>query len=275
MIGRANALLCPSRGRSAGALTNIEDWTDFIYVGNIFEGSDDRVAMIICPPENHGGKFGHVVWRTGFVERLPPSNVKSLIKSPWVMATNADEAEISFLKRQVKIRIPKPLMAYYGTNDTSFKPPGTNTTLSIFDEMGGQPAYSSVVVEADRDLTGDEWVEKPLHQNLSRFTRCEPIAERILSDAKPKIEKMTVTELMNNLKRWGGHDALTGYVGVVVYAKGNRMIIAEIKSRPPTEREVLAHWVNDRMVLAVDPNGENLDVYEVARDLLPQSKSNQ
>lgn len=53
--------LCPGSGNQAGALTNIDEWTDFIYIGGISAGIYHS-AQVISPPENHGGRFGYVFW---------------------------------------------------------------------------------------------------------------------------------------------------------------------------------------------------------------------
>jgi len=48
------------------------------------------VAILICPPENHNGEFGHVIFGGGAkMIRLPPEKVRALIKEPWSMPSSA------------------------------------------------------------------------------------------------------------------------------------------------------------------------------------------
>ena len=105
----------PSTGHIPGAVTNIEAWTDYIYVGNGMEGCMCDVALLISPPENHGGSFGYVVWGCGEVVKLPADQIRSLIKQPWCMPTKArcggfDE----FAKPQIQIHIPDRFHLLYG-----------------------------------------------------------------------------------------------------------------------------------------------------------------
>ena len=81
--------VCPCSGHAAGSMTNVEDWTDYIYLSGRHMDNTMLldVATLICPPENHGGQFGHVVWGGGWVERLPAEKIRALIKEPWCMPT--------------------------------------------------------------------------------------------------------------------------------------------------------------------------------------------
>src|ERR1051326_1752250 len=88
---RPGIFVCPSSGYIAGSMTNVDEWTDYIYLS--FRGPEDMLldtATIICPPENHGGKYGHVVWGDGGrAIRLKADQVRALIKEPWCMPTQA------------------------------------------------------------------------------------------------------------------------------------------------------------------------------------------
>src|SRR5689334_13284122 len=80
--------VCPATGHAAGRMASVEDWTDYIYVAGPYDFMAD-VAVLICPPENHGGKYGHILWGSGVIEELPPDRIKALIKEPWCMPTAA------------------------------------------------------------------------------------------------------------------------------------------------------------------------------------------
>jgi hypothetical protein len=62
--------ILPGSGSKIGNMESVEDWTDFIYVGNNTELVPD-VALIISPPENHGGEYGYVVEVDGVFVKLP------------------------------------------------------------------------------------------------------------------------------------------------------------------------------------------------------------
>lgn len=99
--------VCPGSGHEAGAMTNVEDWTDFIYVGNHEDIQDPDFALLISPPENHGGRFGLVLWHGGNVVRLSPEQTRRLIEAPWFLATNAPNDHIEGLKRILTVQVPK------------------------------------------------------------------------------------------------------------------------------------------------------------------------
>lgn len=82
--------ICPSSGHAPGSMTNVNQWTDYIYLSGAQMDSSMLldVATLICPPENHGGQYGHVVWGGGGVVRLPPDQIRALIKEPWSKPTS-------------------------------------------------------------------------------------------------------------------------------------------------------------------------------------------
>ena len=79
--------VCPNSGHGCGSMTNLNEWTDYIYLSGerLDEGYIAKTAIIICPPENHGGKFGHVTWGGGGTDRLLADKVQALIKDPTCM----------------------------------------------------------------------------------------------------------------------------------------------------------------------------------------------
>lgn len=119
-------LVCPTTGHVPGAISNVEDWTDYVYVGNGDDGGMCDVALLISPPENHGGKFGYVLWGCGNVTQLDASHVRALIKAPWCLPARAREDTFvredgfdKFVKPTIKVRIPARFAGIYaGTNNT-------------------------------------------------------------------------------------------------------------------------------------------------------------
>ena|SRR5205809_5791817 len=104
----------PSTSHTPGMATNVDEWTDYIYVGSGMEGCMCDVALLISPPENHGGSFGYVVWGCGEVVKFPADQVRALIKEPWGMPTQArcggfDE----FAKPHIMIHVPDRFRSIY------------------------------------------------------------------------------------------------------------------------------------------------------------------
>ncbi len=105
----------PGTGHRPGAASEVESWTDYVYVGNGMEVCMCDVALLISPPENHGGSFGYVVWGCGEVVKLPADQIRALVKQPWCMPTKArcggfDE----FAKPQIQIHMPDRFHLIYG-----------------------------------------------------------------------------------------------------------------------------------------------------------------
>jgi hypothetical protein len=118
----SNYFVCPDTGTHAGTMTNVDDWTDYIYVGNSID-SIPSVALIISPPENHHGKYGYVVTPDRGIMRLPPSEVRALVIEPWLLATNETAAHIDDVKRYIKVNVPLKLQPYYTNVNNWIRPP--------------------------------------------------------------------------------------------------------------------------------------------------------
>lgn len=108
----AKLFVCPGTANRPGSLTNIEDWTDYIYVGDAWQAVP-FAALVISPPENHQGKFGFVLCQGLIVLQLPPNQIRMLIKEPWLLATNTPSDNIDYLKQRMVVRVPKRLKAFY------------------------------------------------------------------------------------------------------------------------------------------------------------------
>jgi hypothetical protein len=107
-----NLFVCPGTGSQAASMRTVEEWADYIYIGNVWEGVS-RTALVLSPPENHGGDYGYVVCVDGYITRLPAAQCRPLVKEPWRMNTNASASNIDYLKNRVSVRVPKRLRPYY------------------------------------------------------------------------------------------------------------------------------------------------------------------
>jgi hypothetical protein len=118
--------VCPDSGHSVGAMSNVVQWTDYIHVTGPPESMMLDVAVLICPPENHNGEFGHVIFGDGAkMIRLPAEKVRALVKEPWSMPSSArnsiriygsDGKTIPFaeqMRTTTTIHIPERLRSVY------------------------------------------------------------------------------------------------------------------------------------------------------------------
>jgi hypothetical protein len=131
--------------------------------------------------------------------------------------------------------------------------------LTILDRVLTKADYSNAIVQAERDLPGDEWREKPWRHNVSRTQREYSVGGRMLAEIKPGLKAMSVTELISSLKVAPYPEgALTNkYEGVAayVYMNGNEAIIGEIKSRPTNELQVLRTLAIPKVEVYEGPQG--------------------
>jgi len=110
----ASLFICPSTREKPADMPNVEQWSDFIYVANLPDlATDKRLPVLISPPENHGGKYGYVVWLTGEVVRLPSSDIRKLIAEPWHLATDAPPREADQWKNKAQVRLPARFRKLY------------------------------------------------------------------------------------------------------------------------------------------------------------------
>src|SRR5215510_4950183 len=95
----SNLFVCPATGRKPGALTNVDEWTDYIYFAN--QGDYHfHVPLIICPPENHGGKSGNILLGNLERSRISHREAQSLIEKPWCMAKELTPIELQEVKER-------------------------------------------------------------------------------------------------------------------------------------------------------------------------------
>ncbi len=109
--------VCPGTGSKPGLMGEIEEWTDYIYIGGLTDNALQNAAQIISPPENHNGKYGYVLFVDGSVWRLPPEQVRRLIKNPFSMATNEPADVVAYESKRITVNVPKRLKLYYPSGD--------------------------------------------------------------------------------------------------------------------------------------------------------------
>jgi len=98
--------ICPGSNHPTAAESSVEDWGDFIYIAGEEEGDDLELAILISPPENHGGSFALVMWKGGYASRVSPEQARRLIREPWCMVKNIKSTDIDSLKKRLSVRVP-------------------------------------------------------------------------------------------------------------------------------------------------------------------------
>jgi prepilin-type processing-associated H-X9-DG protein len=114
-----NLFVCSESKGLSGSMSDVEDWTDLIYVGNLTYCGVTGAALVISPPENHGGYYGYVLFCDGSVAKLPAQQVRKLIDDPFAMATldQSPSNTVENIKNErsrAVVNVPKMLKKFYG-----------------------------------------------------------------------------------------------------------------------------------------------------------------
>jgi len=61
-------LLCPATDHEAGRKDDADHWTDFVVVTHSTVTQEPHTPFIFCPPQNHGGMGGNILFSDGMVK---------------------------------------------------------------------------------------------------------------------------------------------------------------------------------------------------------------
>lgn len=76
----ATTFVCPHSGSATGEISDVMKWTDYIYIQGLNPSSPTNIPILICPPVNHGGRGGYVLWQ-GNVQWKPAEEIEKLLAS--------------------------------------------------------------------------------------------------------------------------------------------------------------------------------------------------
>ena len=108
LVYNRTLFVCPDTGNRPGSSTNVADWSDYIYIGNLPDLLEDtRVPLLICPPENNHEKCGYVVWLDGSVSQLSSEETRRLIAAPFMLATKIPTEKCAELRKRVVVQVPR------------------------------------------------------------------------------------------------------------------------------------------------------------------------
>jgi hypothetical protein len=112
IITNSAVFVCSATGHKPGSMTNVDQWTDYIYFASAPE-LYDQIPVVICPPENHGGRFGHVIWQGRNSDRLTPAQIAELIREPWSMQAPLSSLALARYQESIVVHIPERLRNIY------------------------------------------------------------------------------------------------------------------------------------------------------------------
>jgi hypothetical protein len=104
----------PGSTNQTTSISSIEQWTDYIYIGNGIPMPG--AALMISPPENHGGNSGYVLLQGGVVLRMSPVEIRRLIANPLMLVSNQPPQVVEYQRNRITVCIPDKLLPYYPTN---------------------------------------------------------------------------------------------------------------------------------------------------------------
>ena len=136
-----NLFVAASSGSRPGLMKDVEDWTDYIYVGGIDIGIDQTVQLV-SPPENHRGKFGFVIYVNGVSQLLTPEEIRLRLKAPWMDDHYANSNTVETIKQRMVLRVPKKLESAYPPSiypraykTSPSRPPRQRNTQTLTNEL--------------------------------------------------------------------------------------------------------------------------------------------
>lgn len=83
-------LTCPAANMPPGALSDIDRWSGYTLVTGISTKSHPSSVFVYCPPENHGGRCGHVAFIDGHVETLTKDEFETLLAERGIVEEEAE-----------------------------------------------------------------------------------------------------------------------------------------------------------------------------------------
>jgi hypothetical protein len=104
---------CCNTTNPSTASGSVDKWTDYILIGNTPVDWIPQAPIVISPPENHGGKYGYVLYPGLTISRFPADTVRALIREPWCLATNESSDVVEFYKTSVHVQVPDRFRSIY------------------------------------------------------------------------------------------------------------------------------------------------------------------
>jgi prepilin-type processing-associated H-X9-DG protein len=79
-INQPKLFICPHSGNKPGELSNVDKWTDYKVISGLTTASPPEAVVAFCPPQNHGGKGGNILYNDGSVIWANATDFWKLVK---------------------------------------------------------------------------------------------------------------------------------------------------------------------------------------------------
>jgi len=106
----ANTYVCKSSGHKPGDMATVDQWTDYILVGNLRASDSARAVLAFCKPESHKGKGTNVLYVDGSVQWLSSTAFERLLMTPSEFFGTVDSKKLSELQQRAKLPVPYDAM---------------------------------------------------------------------------------------------------------------------------------------------------------------------
>jgi hypothetical protein len=80
-------LRCPAVKTPGGAAREIDAWSGYKLVPGARTASDRSPIVLYCPPANHGGRYGHIVFSDTRVERVTAEQFEARLAEHGIVHT--------------------------------------------------------------------------------------------------------------------------------------------------------------------------------------------
>lgn len=118
---RSSVFICPGTHHEAGALTNIQEWTDYAYVSGLPANAPANCVLAFCLPECHRGEGANVASVDGQISWFPREPYKDsagtvhpsfreLTNDPTLFYGTTNEVVLADLKKRTRIIWPQKMM---------------------------------------------------------------------------------------------------------------------------------------------------------------------
>lgn len=134
----------------------------------------------------------------------------------------------------------------------------------MFEEILAKPDVIERVRIAEKELPTDKWSDRSKigHTNDSLFERECGLAHELLEQMRPRLEKMSASELLNELV--GSESQGVRYY---VYRDGNAMIIEQLKTLPKPELKALQNLKIEDRGIFTGSGGRSLSMKQLIEEL--------
>lgn len=127
-VGSGELFICPAAGKRPADVPQGEQRTDFVIVPHLITNHPGNVALAFCPPGNHGGAGGHILFVDGSVQWFELADFSNVLERGRTACGDPAGREPMFLclERDLKSRYPSAKI------ESSYSPSGHGIMLQCW-----------------------------------------------------------------------------------------------------------------------------------------------